>query len=166
MTSTRTAPFNNMHWSKADHDLMISLLRDGKSYRQIAKSLGRTEKSIEQHAYQTRLKLRKAQVSEVAIQELLPTNPAPKRRRQKVVVSKMNGVKDLAAKTHSQIATGVKRPQPKQQPKPKAKPKQISEPKEVEGAMFERRVVELYVATAVCAIGIWVLAGAFIYSLI
>jgi outer membrane biosynthesis protein TonB len=153
MTSTRTAPFNNMHWSKADHDLMISLLRDGKSYRQIAKSLGRTEKSIEQHAYQTRVKLRKAQVSEVAIKELMPTNPAPKRRRQKVVVSEMNDVKDL---------TGIKRPQPK----PKQQPKPDPEPQEVEGALFERRIVELYVVTAVSAIGIWILAGAFIYSLI
>ena len=153
MTSTRNAPFNNMHWSKADHDLMISLLRDGKSYRQIAKSLGRTEKSIEQHAYQTRLKLRKAQVSEDAIKELLPTNPSPKRRRQKVVVSEMNGVKDL---------TGIKRPQPK----PKQQPKPDPEPQQVEGALFERRIVELYVVTAVSAIGIWILAGAFIYSLI
>ena len=132
---------------------MISLLRDGKSYRQIAKSLGRTEKSIEQHAYQTRLRLRKAQVSEDAIQELIPTNPAPKRPRQKVVISEMNGVKDL---------TGIKRPQPK----PKQQPKPDPEPKEVEGALFERRIVELYVVTAVSAIGIWILAGAFIYSLI
>ena len=157
MTSTRNAPFSQMRWSKADHDLMISLLRDGKSYRQIAKSLGRTEKSIEQHAYQTRLRLRKAQVSEDAIKELMPTNPAPKRRRQKIVVSEMNGAKDL---------TGIKRPQPKPRQQPKQQPKPDPEPKQVEGSLFERRIVELYVVTAVSAIGIWILAGAFIYSLI
>ena len=148
MTSKTTAPFSNLRWSKADHDLMVSMLRDGKPYKNIAKSLGRTQKSVEQHAYQSRLNLRKAGVSETAILELMPTN-YPKRTRKQVVVKE---------------PAGVKRPIPKQQPIP------ISEPTpkhhEIEGAMFERRIVELYVATAVSAIGVWVLAGAFIYSLI
>lgn len=148
MTSKTTAPFNNLRWSKADHDLMVNMLRDGKPYKSIARSLGRTEKSVEQHAYKSRLDLRKAGVSETAILELMPTN-YPKRTRKQVVAKE---------------PAGVKRPIPKQQPIP------ISEPApkhdEIEGAMFERRIAELYVVTAISAAGIWILAGAFIYSLI
>jgi len=148
MTSKATAPFNNLRWSKADHDLMVSMLRDGKPYKSIARSLGRTVKSVEQHAYQSRLNLRKAGVSETAILELMPTN-YPSRPRKRVVVKE---------------PTGVKRPTPKQQPIPIAEP--APKHHEIESAMFERRIVELYVVTAVSAIGIWLLAGAFIYSLI
>jgi hypothetical protein len=144
MTSKSAAPLQNLRWSKSDHDLMINLLRAGKPYKYIAKSLGRTQKSVEQHAYATRLTLRKAGISEPAIAELIPTN-YPSRQRKKVV---------------------VKEPAEIKRPEPKPAPIQIAEPKDIESAAFERRLVELYVVNAISAIGIWILAGAFIYSLL
>ena len=75
------ATFNNFKWSKADHDLMVALLKEGKTFKQVAKCLGRSVKSIEQRVYLTRKELRESGMSEEAIMNLIPTNPdAPKRR--------------------------------------------------------------------------------------
>jgi len=80
MRRTSNATFSNFRWSKADHDLMVALLKEGKNYAQIAKHLGRSKKGIEQHAYQTRKKLKESGMSDKTISELIPTSPRLKRR--------------------------------------------------------------------------------------
>jgi hypothetical protein len=80
MRRTSNATFNNFKWSKADHDLMVALLKEGKNYAQIGKCLGRSTKAIEQHAYQTRKKLKESGMSDKTISELIPNSRRIKRR--------------------------------------------------------------------------------------
>jgi hypothetical protein len=80
MRRTSNETFSNFRWSKADHDFMIALLKEGKNYAQIAKHLGRSTKGIEQHAYQTRKKLKESGMSDKAISDLVPTSRRIKRR--------------------------------------------------------------------------------------
>lgn len=49
----------NLRWSKQDEATFVEMMSDNKSYAQIGRALGRTEKAVEQHAYTIRQQLRK-----------------------------------------------------------------------------------------------------------
>lgn len=137
MKTKLSAPFNNMHWSKADHDLMVALLKDGKTYIQIAKCLGRSVKAIEQHAYSTRTKLKQSGLSQKQVNELIPTNFPP--RKTNTPYNKTSTPTPEVTKDEPLIYSG--------------------------GALFDRRVGDLLIACSACAVGIWMLVGIFIASL-
>ena len=149
MRRTSNATFNNFKWSKADHDLMVALLKEGKNYAQIAKCLGRSVKGVEQHAYQTRKKLKDSGMSEERISELLPTNPRPRPH----MVRKTGPVK-----TESHINNPYKHA-PKQKVEKEEEPIVYSG-----GALFESQIGYLLIASAACAIGIWFMVGILIAS--
>jgi len=150
MRRRSNATFNNFKWSKADHDLMVALLKEGKNYAQIAKCLGRSVKGVEQHAYQTRKKLKDSGMSEERISELLPTNPRPRAHMIR---------KPKPVKTEPHINNPYKHT-PKQKAEKEEEPIVYSG-----GALFESQIGNLLIASAACAIGIWLLVGIFIASL-
>ena len=49
----------NLRWNKQDEATFVEMMSDNKSYAQIGRALGRTEKAVEQHAYTIRQQLRK-----------------------------------------------------------------------------------------------------------
>lgn len=143
MRRASKATFNNYRWSKADHDLMIALLKEGKNYKQIAKCLGRSQKAIEQHAYQTRKKLRDSGMSDSKIVELLPTNPQPQQRaKQKIIRPAMNNPTKHVRKEE-------------EPPKPAAK-----------DPIVDSQVGNLLIACWACAVGIWFMVGILVASVI
>lgn len=150
MRRTSKATFNHFRWSKADHDLMVALLREGKNYAQVAKCLGRSMRGVEQHAYQTRKKLKASGMSEERISELIPTNPIPKPKitRQRKPVTKESKLHNPTKYVNQDTPT------------PKEEPIVYSG-----GALFERQIGNLLIASAACAFGIWLLVGIFIASL-
>lgn len=150
MRRTSNATFNNFKWSKADHDLMVALLKEGKNYAQIAKCLGRSIKSIEQHAYQARKKLKDSGMSEERIAELIPTNPRP---RPKITRQRKSVTKEPEAHNPAKYVK-------QDSPTPKEEPLIYSG-----GALFESQIGNLLIASAACALGIWLLVGIFIASL-
>ena len=143
MRRTSKATFNNYRWSKADHDLMIALLKEGKNYKQIAKCLGRSQKAIEQHAYQTRKKLRDSGMSDSKIVELLPTNPQPQQRAERKIIrpAKHNPTKHVRKEEES--------------PKPTVK-----------DPIVDSQVGNLLIACWACAVGIWFMVGILVASII
>lgn len=68
---------NNMKWSKQDNDLFYEMLKSGRTYDQISFALGRSVKSIENHAYQMRLERRKLGVDDSD----LYANRSPRRKK-------------------------------------------------------------------------------------
>ena len=108
---------NNLKWTKQDDDLFYELMKAGKTYGQIAVALGRSQRSIENHAYQMRLQRRKLGISDADLYA-----NRPRRKKSAVDIDKI----------HQKF------------------PKQ-SEPKavEVEGALFDKRIGNLLIWTAV-----------------
>jgi biotin operon repressor len=49
----------NLRWSAQDEATFAEMMADQKTYAQIGRALGRTEKAVEQHAYVYRQRLRK-----------------------------------------------------------------------------------------------------------
>jgi len=144
MRRTSNQTFSNFRWSKADHDLMVALLREGKSYAQIAKSLGRSKRGVEQHAYQARKKLKESGMSDKTISELIPTNHEYKPSK---VREPKNHIHDPYKHT------------------PKQKPEVTEEPIVYSGgALFESQIGNLLIASAACAVGIWFMVGILIAS--
>lgn len=150
MRRTSNATFNNFKWSKADHDLMVALLKEGKNYTQIAKCLGRSKKGVEQHAYQTRKKLKDSGVSDERISELIPTNPSPRAHMIR---------KPKPIKTEHHINNPHKHVS-KQRAEATEEPIVYSG-----GALFDKQIGDLLIACSACAVGIWMLVGIFIASL-
>lgn len=106
---------NNLKWTKQDNDLFYELMKAGKTYAQVAVALGRSQRSIENHAYQMRMQRRKLGISDVDLYA-----NRPRRKKQGVNIDKI----------HQKF------------------PKQ-SEPKAVEGALFDKRIGNLLIWTAV-----------------
>jgi hypothetical protein len=106
---------NNLKWTKQDNDLFYELMKAGKTYAQVAVALGRSQRSIENHAYQMRMQRRKLGISDVDLYA-----NRPRRKKQGVNIDKI----------HQKF------------------PKQ-SEPKTVEGALFDKRIGNLLIWTAV-----------------
>jgi len=69
---------NNMRWSKQDNDLFYEMLKSGRTYDQISSALGRSVKSIENHAYQMRLERRKLGVDD---SDLYATRRSPRKKK-------------------------------------------------------------------------------------
>jgi hypothetical protein len=164
------ATFNNFKWSKADHDLMIALLKEGKTFKQVAKCLGRSVKSIEQRVYITRKELRESGMSEKAIMDLIPTNPDTRSRRfhyrgkkRKPDYSRTpsNKASDVVEEMVATMPTIPARPNQKPIKKPTLKP--IIESKE---ALVEREPSNLLIATIACAIGVWFIVGLLLASIL
>ncbi len=158
MRKKSNATFTNFKWSKADHDLMVALLKEGKNYRQIAKCLGRSQKSIEQRAYVTRKTLRDSGVSEAKVAELLPTNPLP--RPQNIRKRNYQPAHPNDPWKHARQDKPV---ETKPQPKPEPKPKEIVTQ---DFALIEKRLGDLLIAASACAIGVWFMVGILIASII
>jgi len=106
---------NNLKWTKQDNDLFYELMKAGKTYAQVAVALGRSQRSIENHAYQMRMQRRKLGISDVDLYA-----NRPRRKKQGLNIDKI----------HQKF------------------PKQ-SEPKTVEGALFDKRIGNLLIWTAV-----------------
>ena len=109
---SNNAVCNNMKWSKQDDDLLYEMMKSGRTYSQIASALGRSLRSIENHAYQMRLERRKLGMDD---SDLYANRPPRKKRIQKA--------------------------------QPVMKAERI-EP-EITGALFDRRIGDLLVYTAV-----------------
>ena len=103
---------NNMVWSKQDDDLLYEMIKSGRTYSQIASALGRSIRSVENHAYQMRLERRKLGMDD---SDLYANRPARKKKIQKT------------------------------QPIMKADPIQP----EITGALFDKRIGDLLLYTAV-----------------
>lgn len=156
MRKRSNATFTNFKWSKADHDLMVALLKEGKNYRQIAKCLGRSQKSIEQRAYVTRKSLRDSGISEAKVAELLPTNPSPRPQ-------------NMPKRSYKPAHPNDPWKHARQGQPDEAKPKPAPRPKEIvtqDFGLIEKRLGDLLIAASACAIGVWFMVGILIASII
>ena len=115
--NNQNAVCNNLKWTDQDNDLFYELMKAGKTYAQVGAALGRSQRSVENHAYQMRLNRRKLGMSDA---DLYASRPPRKKRGVNI------------DKIHQKF------------------PKQ-SEPKavEVEGALFDKRIGNLLIWTAV-----------------
>jgi hypothetical protein len=113
--NNQNAMCSNLKWTKQDNDLFYELMKAGKTYEQVASALGRSQRSVENHAYQMRKQRRKLGISDA---DLYASRPP--RKKQGVNIDKI----------HQKF------------------PKQ-SEPKAVEGALFDKRIGNLLIWTAV-----------------
>jgi hypothetical protein len=109
---SKNAVCNNMKWSKQDDDLLYEMMQSGRTYSQIASALGRSLRSVENHAYQMRLERRRLGMDD---SDLYANRPPRKKRIQKT------------------------------QPVMKADPIQP----EITGALFDKRIGDLLLYTAV-----------------
>ena len=103
---------NNMKWSKQDNDLLYEMIKSGRTYSQISSALGRSIRSVENHAYQMRLERRKLGMDD---SDLYANRPPRKKKIQK-----------------SQPVMKAQRIEP-----------------EITGALFDRRIGDLLLYTAV-----------------
>ena len=71
---------NNMKWSKQDDDLLYDMIKSGRTYSQISSALGRSIRSVENHAYQMRLERRKLGIDD---SDLYANRPPRKKKIQK-----------------------------------------------------------------------------------
>jgi hypothetical protein len=110
--NSKNAVCNNMKWSKQDDDLLYEMMQSGRTYSQIASALGRSLRSVENHAYQMRLERRRLGMDD---SDLYANRPPRKKRIQKT------------------------------QPVMKADPIQP----EITGALFDKRIGDLLLYTAV-----------------
>lgn len=79
----------NLKWSKQDEETFIEMMSDNKSYAQIGRALGRTEKAVEQHGYMIRQKLRRKgeDPSKFLKRQISPANKAEKATEQPSVTN-------------------------------------------------------------------------------
>ncbi|MEK9984244.1 MAG: hypothetical protein VW879_05850 [Opitutae bacterium] len=143
MKRVSKATFNNYRWSKADHDLMVALLKEGKNYDQIAKCLGRSAKAIEQHVYSTRKKLKDSGMSDDKIIELLPTNPRPRHKATRKIIPYVKNDPTKHVRKEEEL------------PKPTAK-----------DPIVDSQLGNLLIACWACAVGIWFMVGILVASII
>jgi hypothetical protein len=150
-------PLANFEWTVDDEQTMARMLQNRRSYQQIGNALGRSKNACQERASAIRGRMRDAGISQEEIEKLFPR-------------AKLSRFQLAANKKKETVNSGFLPPRPRTQSNPKTKPKPVSKPvpelPRVEGAMFERKIVGLYMVAAISAAGIWILAGAFIYSLI
>jgi hypothetical protein len=150
-------PLANFEWTVDDEQTMARMLQNRRSYQQIGNALGRSKNACQERASAIRGRMRDAGISHEEIEKLFP----------RARLSTLQITKDKNKKT---VNSSFLPPRPRTPGNPTTKPEPVSKPvpdlPKIEGAMFERKIVGLYMVTAISAAGIWILAGAFIYSLI
>ena len=145
-----TEPLSNFEWTINDEDTMSNMLQNGRTYKQIASSLGRSKKACQERASSIRRRMRVAGFSDDEIYKKFPsTYPQRAVKKRNYVVSENQPVASNTVQPRSK----AKHPRPL----PTKERQQIQ-------LMAKDKSLTLVVGS-ICAVGIWVLAGAFIYSL-
>lgn len=146
-----TEPLSNFEWTMDDENTMSNMLQNGRTYKQIASSLGRSKKACQERASSIRRRMRIAGFSDDEVYKAFPSN-YPRRNYKK---------RNHVVPENQPVAPSTV------QPKSKAKnPRPLPTKERQQIQLMAKDKSLTLVVGSICAVGIWVIAGAFIYSLL
>ena len=165
-----TEPLANLTWTADDERTMARMLQNRRTYRQIGKALGRSKQACQERASAIRGRMRDSGMPQEQIEKIFP-RAKPIATRQVVYKKKA----EASEKRDEFDVPSFLPPGPRHSTKPKTAP----EPKKVieslpaietststDQLLIQKRLGDLLIAAATCAIGIWFMVGLSISSMI
>jgi len=163
-------PLANLVWTADDERTMARMLQNKRTYRQIGKALGRSKQACQERASAIRGRMRDAGVPQEQIEKVFPrARPITTR---KVVYKKKT--EESKKKDEFDVPSFLP-PGPRHSTKLKVSP----EPEKIieslsatetlistDQLLIQKRLGDLLIAAATCAIGIWFMVGLSISSMI
>lgn len=159
-----TAPLSNFEWTMDDEKVMGNMLQNGRNYKQIASALGRSRKACQERASAIRRRMRDEGATQEEIYKAFPSI-YPRR------VGMHRG--QIASENQSDMPSFVK--QKSRAPHPRILPTKErqdihfvtrEEALKKSRPKYSEALNRLLIVSSASALGVWVLAGAFIYSLL
>jgi hypothetical protein len=165
-----TEPLANLVWTADDERTIARMLQNKRTYRQIGKALGRSKQACQERASAIRGRMRDAGMPPEQIEKIFPRARAVTPRQ---VLYKKKA--EASEKKDEFDVPSFLPPRPRHPGKPKAAP----EPEKVieslpaietsistDQLLIQKRLGDLLIAAAACAIGIWFMVGLSISSMI